>query len=118
MVRVISARRRAAMKRQIAYLNGRFVPQTEFVLPFHDAGFVLGATVTDLCRTFHFRLFRLQDHLARFRQSCELAEISQPVADAKLTRIAEDLAAHNGPLLAAEDDLLLIMIATPGPIGY
>jgi branched-subunit amino acid aminotransferase/4-amino-4-deoxychorismate lyase len=55
------------MTTPLAYLNGDFRPQNEAQLPLHDAGFVWGATVTDLCRTFRHRLFRLADHLDRFR---------------------------------------------------
>jgi branched-subunit amino acid aminotransferase/4-amino-4-deoxychorismate lyase len=102
----------------IAYLNGRYLPQAELALPLHDAGFVFGATVTDQCRTFHHRLFRLSDHLARFRRSCDLACVPQPLADEVLTQIAGKLVKENTALLAQEQDLALIMIATPGGIGY
>jgi branched-subunit amino acid aminotransferase/4-amino-4-deoxychorismate lyase len=102
----------------IAYLNGRFVPQADFVLPFHDAGFVLGATVTDLCRTFHHRLFRLQDHLERFRRSCELAEIPQLLSDEELAAVADELVGANAAHLEPKQELILVMIATPGAIGY
>ena len=94
----------------LAFLNGRFVPYEEARLPLHDAGFVFGATVTDLCRTFHHRLFRLPDHVARFRQSCELARISQPVPDQEIAHLAEELAAKvnsdlqlQGPLYLSEE---------------
>lgn len=100
-----------------AYLNGRLLPQSEAALPLHDAGLVFGATITDLCRTFHHRLFRLADHVARFRQSCTLARVPLLAPDAELQRIAEDLVAHNAGLVTAEQDLALVMIATPGPIG-
>ena len=102
----------------LAYLNGRFIPQEEARLPLHDAGFIFGATVTDLCRTFRHRLFRLPDHVARFRQSCELARIPQPVLDQELAHLAEELAAKNSAQLRPEEDLVLVMFATPGPIGY
>ncbi|HEY1859525.1 MAG TPA: aminotransferase class IV [Gemmataceae bacterium] len=102
----------------LTYLNGQFLPQAEVQLPLHDAGFVFGATATDLCRTFHHRFFRLSDHLVRFRQSCALARIPQPVPDAQLTHLAEKLVAHNALLLKPEDDLALVLFATPGPIGY
>ena len=59
----------------IAYLNGRFLTLTEAHLTLHDAGFVWGATVTDLCRTFRSQPYRLADHLRRFRRSCELAYV-------------------------------------------
>jgi branched-chain amino acid aminotransferase len=102
----------------LAFLNGRFVPYEEARLPLHDAGFVFGATVTDLCRTFHHRLFRLADHVARFRQSCELARIPQPISDQQIARLAEELVAKNSAQLRPEEDLALVMFATPGPIGY
>jgi branched-chain amino acid aminotransferase len=106
------------MTEPIAYLNGQFLPQRQAQLALHDGGFVLGATVTDLCRTFNHRLFRWPDHLHRFRQSCALAEISQPIADDDLTAIAQRLVAHNAALLGPGQDLALVVFATPGPIGW
>src|SRR5437773_6504525 len=105
------------MSEPLAYLNGRYLPQTEARLPLHDAGFVLGATVTDLCRTFAHRLFRLADHLLRFRQSCLYTHIRQGVSEDELTQIAEHLVAHNAALLRPEQDLALVLFATPGSIG-
>src|SRR5437879_2375437 len=84
------------MPEPLAYLNGRFLPASQLALPAHDAGFVFGATATDLVRTFRQRPFRLADHLARFRRSCDVCRIPQPVPDAELARIAEELIARNG----------------------
>ena len=107
----------------LAYLNGRFLPQSEAHLTLHDAGFVWGATVTDLCRTFAHRPFRLPDHLRRFRQSCELAYIPLKTSDDDLVAIAERLIAHNahpGALAPGSpgSDLAVVFFATPGPVGY
>jgi branched-subunit amino acid aminotransferase/4-amino-4-deoxychorismate lyase len=102
----------------LAYLHGRFLPQSEAHLPFHDAGFVFGATATDLCRTFLHRPFRLADHLVRFRRSCRFAQIPLPITDSELARSAEQLVAQNAQALPAEEDLALVLFATPGPIGY
>jgi branched-subunit amino acid aminotransferase/4-amino-4-deoxychorismate lyase len=102
----------------LAYLNGRFLAQSEAHLALHDAGFVLGATVTDLVRTFRHCLFRLRDHLRRFRQSCEMAQIPQPRTEQELTRLAGEVVEHNAALLGPDDDLALVMFATPGPVGY
>ncbi len=102
----------------LAYASGRFLPYDQALLPLHDAGFVYGATATDLCRTFRHRPFRLPEHLARFRQSCEAALIPQPVPDERLLEIAEELVSHNADLLTPEQDLALVMLATPGPVGF
>ena len=102
----------------LVYLNGRFLPSAEAALPLHDAGFVMGATVTDFCRTYNRILFRWPDHLARFRRNCGTCFIPLPQTDAELTAIAEELIAHNGRLLTPGQELALITFATPGPIGY
>jgi branched-subunit amino acid aminotransferase/4-amino-4-deoxychorismate lyase len=130
------------------YLNGQFLPGPPAV-PVWDAGFVFGATVTDLVRTFRHQPFRLDDHIARFRQSCRLCRVPLQVSDAELTDVAERLIAHNARLLpphppgpplpqgergeqtlsppsplvgeggrGGEGELALVMVATPGPIGY
>ena len=43
------------------FLNGRFVPASQAHLAIYDAGVVLGATVTEMVRTFRQRLFRLDE---------------------------------------------------------
>jgi D-alanine transaminase/branched-chain amino acid aminotransferase len=107
----------SAPPQSLAYLNGQYLTSDELRLPVYDAGFVFGATVTDLCRTFRHRLFRLDDHLTRFRRSCQKARIPQPVPDADLRTIAERVVAHNAALLPPTQDLALVLFATPGPIG-
>src|SRR6266542_4386789 len=108
----------STMSEPLAYLDGRFQPQSQARLPLHDAGFVLGATITDLCRTVRHRLYRWPDHLARFRRSCRSAHIPLPLPEGELTRVAHALVTHNAGRLRREDDLALVLLATPGPIGY
>lgn len=105
------------MPEPLAYLNGRYLPASQLALPAHDAGFVFGATATDLVRTFRHRPFRLADHLARFRQSCAVCRIPQLVPDAELARIGEELIAHNAAPFPPAAALALVLFATPGPIG-
>jgi branched-chain amino acid aminotransferase len=102
----------------LAYLNGQILPYSQATLPFHDAGFIWGATITDLCRTFHHRPFRLEDHLRRFRESCRLARVPLNVSNKELAATALHLVEHNARLLSADQDLALVLLATPGPIGY
>src|SRR4051812_18394495 len=93
------------------YLNGQFVSGPPGV-PAGDAGFVVGATITDLVRTFGGRLFRLEDHLARFRESCRLCRVPLAATD-------EELRAAAGRLVGRPThDLALVLLATPGPLGH
>jgi branched-subunit amino acid aminotransferase/4-amino-4-deoxychorismate lyase len=106
------------MPEALAYLHGQFIPAKQASLPLHDAGFVMGATVTDLCRTVRHQLYRFDDHLKRFLRSCESVGIALPSTKDEVTRLAHELADHNATLLPPAGDLALVMFATPGPIGY
>jgi len=100
----------------VAYLNGRFVPAAEAVLPVHDAAIVLGATVTDMTRTFRHRPFRLEDHMRRFYASARYAHMEPPLAMQEAMAAAEALIERNAALLAPEADLALVQFLSPGPI--
>jgi branched-chain amino acid aminotransferase len=106
------------MPEPLAFINGRFLPQSQVALTLHDAGFVMGVTVSDLCRTFHHKLYRWADHLVRFALSCQCAHILPPRGDEEITGLAEELVRRNAALVRAEQELALVVFATPGPIGY
>jgi branched-chain amino acid aminotransferase len=99
------------------YTNGQSNPGPAAILAA-DAGFVFGATVTDLARTFRHKLFRLDDHLARFRESCRLCRVPLPVSDLELRMDAERLVTANAAEVGASNDLALVMLATPGIIPH
>lgn len=98
----------------LAYLNGRFVPAAEAVVPVTDAGFVLGVTASEQLRTLGGKLFALDEHLARLAGSLQVVGVPLPVGWPQLREAAEELAAHNRALLAEGDDLGLTIVVTPG----
>ena len=101
------------MSQAIGYIHGQFVPATEITLPLNDAGHLWGTVVTDRLRTFNGQLFRLDEHLRRFRQSCDLARVPQPVPDDRLRKASEKLVELNrGPY-----ETTLVWLATPGPLA-
>jgi branched-chain amino acid aminotransferase len=106
------------MPEPLVYLNGQFLPGPLLAIPACDAGFVFGATVTDLIRTFGHQLFRFDDHLARFRQSCRLCRVPLPIGDHDLRIDAEKLVAHNAAALRPGGELALVLLATPGLIPH
>ena len=69
----------------VAYFRNRIVPASQAQLSVYDLGIVMGATLTDLIRTYHHKPFRLDDHLVRFYESCKYARI-QPQITLKETR--------------------------------
>jgi len=100
------------MTSPLAYLSGRFLPADQLSLSAADAGFVWGATITDLCRTFHRRMFRLSEHLTRFRAGCSASHVPLLVDDPELTAIAERIVDHNAALIDPDEELILVMFAT------
>lgn len=98
-----------------AYLNGRFLPAGEAVVPVTDAGFLLGATVAEQLRTFGGELFRLDDHLDRLWHSLEIVQVRPEISRSDLAAAAGQLVRRNHPLLAEGDDLGLTIFITPGP---
>ena len=53
------------MSEASVYLNGEFVPQSQAHINVYDQGIVLGATITEMTRTFRHEPFRLDDHIDR-----------------------------------------------------
>src|SRR5262245_35708648 len=104
-VNIASTSSAAIMTEPHAYLNGHFVGFGDLAIPVSDAGFVFGATVTDLVRTFRGRPFRLEEHIARFRKSCERCRIPLGLAVDELRVTALQLMEHNNALLPATGDL-------------
>jgi branched-chain amino acid aminotransferase len=102
---------------QIAYFNGHFIPEDQAKIALNDPGFTWGATVTDRVRTYNRKYFRLDEHVRRFRRSCELCHIQQPVPDAELIMFAEHLLKENGEVTPPENELTLIYFATPDLLG-
>jgi branched-chain amino acid aminotransferase len=99
----------------LAYLNGQVLPASQAVVPVYDAGFVLGATVTEQLRTFGGEIFRLPEHLERLKHSLERAEIQPEVGVVEMAEIGQRLVAHNRGLIDSADDLGLCIFVTPGP---
>ncbi|MFM8290325.1 MAG: aminotransferase class IV, partial [Planctomycetia bacterium] len=100
----------------IAWIDGRFVPRAELALPIGDAGFVLGATVTEQLRTCHGRLFLPDEHAWRLAESLALVGIEPPVPVADILRAAADVAARNHARAAAGSDLGVVAFVTPGDL--
>ena len=103
----------------IVFLGGRMIPASQAHIKIYDLAVVLGATITDLVRTFGHRPFRLDDHVARFYRSSKYARI-QPLCTPQETSDAIlELIEHNASLIGAEHDLAVVMFLSPGEnMGY
>jgi len=98
----------------LAYLNGQLLPASQAAIPVYDAGFVLGATITEQLRTFRGEIFRLPEHLARLHASLKIAGIEPRESLSDFADIAHRLVQHNKALVHSDDDLGLCIFITPG----
>jgi branched-chain amino acid aminotransferase len=89
---------------RVAYFNGAIVPESEVRLPFRDRGFKYGDAVFDMTRTFGHRIFKLEEHIARFYNSLKYVHIDPGMSQEEMIRHTEEVLAANMSLLGPDDD--------------
>ncbi|NCX99145.1 MAG: hypothetical protein EBX35_11385 [Planctomycetia bacterium] len=113
----------AELRGEVAWLDGRFLPREAFAVPAGDAGFVMGATVTEQLRTFRGRLFLPLPHAERLQHSLQLVGLAPRATTDELMAAAEQVARHNHAVLAAPapgeppPDLGLVIFVTAGDLA-
>lgn len=96
------------------YLNGKVLPASQAHLTIFDAGVVLGATVTEMTRTFHHRPFRLRDHVERLYRSLRYTRMNVTISKDEMIAATEELIGANAKLLDAGDELGIVHFVTAG----
>src|SRR3972149_6567658 len=86
------------------WVNGKFVPAGQAVMPINSRGYRLGDGVYDTERTFQGKIFKLPEHMARLARSLKMARIELPMSFEELARITEEVAERNRPLLERHGD--------------
>jgi branched-chain amino acid aminotransferase len=98
----------------VVFIRGHLVPASQANISIYDFGIVLGATVTDLLRTFRQQVYRLEDHVRRFYDSCKYARIEPPISPEETARITHELAKHNAAVAGPDAELAVVYFITPG----
>ena len=96
------------------FLNDHFVPASQAHLNVFDLGIVLGATLTEMTRTFGHKPFRLEDHVNRLYRSMKYAGIPPLFDTAEMVAKTEELIARNIALIGPDEDLGIVHFTTPG----
>ena len=106
-------------KGTIVYLNGRFVPESEAHISIYDMAVVLGATLTEMTRTFNGKPFRLDDHIARLYRSLRYARIEIGMTPEELNAITAKIIENNVQFLDQGGELSICHFITGGEFrGY
>jgi branched-chain amino acid aminotransferase len=89
---------------RMAYFNGKFVPESDVLIPFRDRGFMAGDAVFDTARTFRHKIFKVKEHIDRLYHSLRYIQIDPRVSAKELTAVTEEVVARNLHLIDADDD--------------
>ena len=104
------------MAEATVYMNGEFIPASQAHLSIFDMGVVLGATVTEMTRTFRQQPFRLADHVERLYRSLKYTRMDIGTPAAEMERISQQVVERNATLIDPEDELGLIHFVTAGEV--
>jgi branched-subunit amino acid aminotransferase/4-amino-4-deoxychorismate lyase len=102
------------MPEPLAYLNGRISPISQTSLSIFDMGIVMGASVTEMARTFNHEPFRLKDHVDRLFRSIRHTGFEVDLTREALVELARELIDHNARLVPPHHDLGVSMFITAG----
>jgi len=102
------------MTEPIVYLNNGFLPASQAKLNIYDLGIVLGATLTEMTRTFRHEPYRAGDHVARLYRSLKYSGITVPLSPEEMLARTHELAAANCQLLQPDEDIGIVHFITPG----
>jgi branched-subunit amino acid aminotransferase/4-amino-4-deoxychorismate lyase len=105
------------MPESLVYLNGQMIPASQAGLAIFDMGVVLGATVTEMTRTFRHQPFRLDDHLDRLFRSLRYVRFKVEISRDELAAASRKLIEHNASLLPAGGELGLVHFVTAGEVA-
>ena len=103
----------------IAWQDGNFLPRHQLSISPSDAGFVLGATVTEQLRTIQGKIFCADAHADRLSNSLRDVGIAPYETIKAIFSAADHVATHNHEVLtkggkASDNDLGVIIFITPG----
>ncbi len=98
-----------------AFLNGRFIPEAEAVVPISDRGFLYGDGLFETLRVSRSRPLWWTRHAARLQSGAEFLRIALPWSGDELRRFASELIEKN----ALPECLLRITVSRgSGARGY
>ncbi len=78
------------------YTDGEYVPLGELAVPIMDFGFLRADACYDTAHVWHGLAFRLDDHIRRFRQSCDALRLDPGLEDAEIREVMVRLGQLDG----------------------
>src|SRR2546428_13681057 len=86
------------------YVNGEMVPEAEARISVFDSCVLIGDAIQEVTRTFRHKLFRWEEHRARFYRSVKAARLPLEMASEELDRVTQEFLECNLPTLAENEE--------------
>jgi branched-chain amino acid aminotransferase len=99
----------------VVFLNGKFLPEADAVIPVNDRGFLLGDGLFETIRVAGGKPFRMAQHLERLTRGAELLKIRLPFTPKELQGFAAELITKNN---LTDSVLRVTLTRGPGTRGY
>ena len=79
------------------YLNGKFMPIEEAVIPVLDRGFIFGDGVYEVIPVYSRRPFRIDGHLQRLQASLDSIRLENPHTETEWRQLIGGIVERNKP---------------------
>src|ERR1035437_4676752 len=99
----------------IVFLNGKFLPAADAVVPLNDRGFLLGDGLFETMRVANGKPFRCAQHLERLTRGADFLKIKLPFTPKEIQKFAGELIGQNK---LAEAILRVTLTRGAGARGY
>ena len=86
----------AAVRTGVVFVNGEFVPADQASVSVFDHGLLYGDGVFDTMFATHGYIFKLPEHMERFRKSLRAIRLEPPVPLESLPEVIVETVARNG----------------------
>ncbi|MCC6509141.1 MAG: aminotransferase class IV [Pirellulaceae bacterium] len=96
------------MNERRVYISGQMVPESEARISIFDSAVMLGDTVTESTRTFAYRPFKLEQHIARLYKSLKVTRIDPGCDAGQMMRITLDVLDANREHMGPGEDCWIV----------
>jgi branched-chain amino acid aminotransferase len=96
----------------VYYVDGKFVRESEAVLPLNDLGLLRGYGCFDFMRTYNGKVIFIQDHVRRLLRSAHQIGLELPYSETQLAELVTETLKRNPPV---ESNVRILVTGGPSP---
>ena len=102
------------MPSRTIYLNGQWLPESEAKVSFYDLSVMQAVAAFEMTRSFAGKTFKLDEHLDRLENSCNLLGIPLALSKSALHAVCDEIVDRNRDAFDPADEHRLLIVASPG----